>query len=426
MKTNEQAPPRTLDEAYSRALSQVLSPARITAGAIVVRLRRSGVRLSRGQVEEIRSFVERSDLNRIDWTKLPLPSRSVRTIRVGKRDLKTYLAHLERGLARSTEAIIDRMSKSLVSSLKRNSSLPLEEERINAGFEERLRRTWRKPFRLLGMINGLAREVGAQLLERVRQAPDPKNRNMAKVLVELHVRACQVAAEVRALLRSGFADGAMARWRTLHEIVVVGVFILERGEEVAERYLAHESVEAHKAAKQYQKHYRRLRYDRISRKELRALARGYAEALRRYGKEFGNSNGWAAAALRVPRPNFDQIESAANLAHWRPFYRMASHNVHANVKGLTFRLGIMNWRRGPTAGASNYGLADPGQNTAISLAQITGAMATLAPSLDALVGLKAMDHLAREAGAAFVEVQRHIERRERALWRRRQMSLPAT
>ena len=40
---------------------------------------------------------------------------------------------------------------------------------------------------------------------------------------------------ILALLRSGFADDAHARWRSLHELAVVSGFISEYGEDVAEK-----------------------------------------------------------------------------------------------------------------------------------------------------------------------------------------------
>src|SRR5437870_8332031 len=66
-----------------------------------------------------------------------------------------------------------------------------------------------------------------------------------------HVRACQVTDEIITLLENGFADGAMARWRTLHEIAVVTSLISQHGIELAERYVAYQAVEAKRALDMY-------------------------------------------------------------------------------------------------------------------------------------------------------------------------------
>ncbi|NJM53745.1 MAG: hypothetical protein HC846_10380 [Blastocatellia bacterium] len=75
-----------------------------------------------------------------------------------------------------------------------------------------------------------------------------------EVLLSLYARACLVSSEILVLLKAGFPDGSHARWRTLHEIAVVAMFIEKHGKEVAERYLLHEYVEDYKGAMQHQKY----------------------------------------------------------------------------------------------------------------------------------------------------------------------------
>ena len=67
------------------------------------------------------------------------------------------------------------------------------------------------------------------------------------LLIKLHARACQITEEVICLLGGGFADGAMARWRSIHEISAVSL-IEEHGEGLAERYRLHEVVELRRRA----------------------------------------------------------------------------------------------------------------------------------------------------------------------------------
>jgi hypothetical protein len=74
-----------------------------------------------------------------------------------------------------------------------------------------------------------------------------KNRQSRRVLIRLLVRACQVTDEILCLLENGFAGGAMARWRTRHEIAVVAAVILQHSDEISKRYLAHQHVESKRA-----------------------------------------------------------------------------------------------------------------------------------------------------------------------------------
>jgi len=71
-------------------------------------------------------------------------------------------------------------------------------------------------------------------------------------MLRLHIRACQVTNEIIILLENGYADGAMARWRTLHEIATVAAVIAKFGDELAERYVHYQIVESTKALTAYE------------------------------------------------------------------------------------------------------------------------------------------------------------------------------
>jgi len=57
--------------------------------------------------------------------------------------------------------------------------------------------------------------------------------------------------------------------------------------------------------------------------------------------DFAMPNGWASDALGKKRVTFADLESKGQLDHFRPYYKMASHNVHAGAKGITWRLGLL-------------------------------------------------------------------------------------
>jgi len=128
----------------------------------------------------------------------------------------------------------------------------------------------------------------------------------------------------------------------------------------------------------------------------------------RYGKAFGGTYGWAAEALGNPNPKFFHIEQSVGVERLRPFFKMASYNVHANPKGVLFRLGLLT-KGVLLAGPSNAGLADPGQNTAFSLTLITSSLIQLCPSLDVIIAVKIMNVLSKEIGQMFVQVHRALE-----------------
>lgn len=90
-----------------------------------------------------------------------------------------------------------------------------------------------------------------------------------KALERLHARSCQVMAEIILLLRNGFADGAHARWRTLHELTIIALFISNHGDAVSERYFSHCVVDDYNAAIKYQKYCEALGYKGLGKRELK-------------------------------------------------------------------------------------------------------------------------------------------------------------
>ena len=200
----------------------------------------------------------------------------------------------------------------------------------------------------------------------------------------------------------------MARWRTMQEIASVAYLIHRDGDELAERYLAHEVVEARKAALQYQKHCARLGQTPFDDAQLVAIENEYQAALAKYDEDFRNAQGWAAKALKKRDPSIADIQQAAELDHLGPYYRMASHNVHANPKGVLFKLGLIGDRLVMLAGASNAGLADPGHATALSLVQVSSLLLLLQPTLDNNLAVKVMVMLSDEVGDKLVAVHEQL------------------
>jgi hypothetical protein len=104
------------------------------------------------------------------------------------------------------------------------------------------------------------------------------------------------------------------------------------------------------------------------------------------------------------------MEIAARIDHFRAHYRMASHNVHSNPKGVFFKLGMLAESQVLLAGPSNAGLADPGHGAALSLSRVTAALLGLqqAPTLDNNVGLLMMVQLGDEIGDAFIQAHERL------------------
>lgn len=96
---------------------------------------------------------------------------------------------------------------------------------------------------------------------------------------------------------------------------------------------------------------------------------------------------------------------------------MASHNVHADPKGVFFKLGMLVESQVLLTGPSNAALADPGHGAALSLSCVTVALAGLQqpPTLDNNVAPVMMLQRVDEIGEAFGEAHERLETHDAAL-----------
>lgn len=388
----------------------------IIADAMIRKLGKRGVRVTTRQRERIVTWLIRGakgapPLPRTNATKEAL------AVAFTPREWRKLRGRFSGTMAEFTDTAVARLGCRALKGLRQEwRDFSRRDSRFLRGFERRLARTWRLPFELLEMQLDIARSVAAEVNAEVRRRLTEEKAPLVEALTSLHARACQIGAEVLVLLHRGYAEGAMARWRSLHEVTVVLIFIDKHGARTARRYLEHDVVESWKAAVEYAEHCGSLGFDEIDAPELAQVKQVRDAALKKHGPPFKESYGWAARDFgRVPK--FADLEKDAGLAAWRPFYRLARNPVHANPKALRHRLGVMAGAAPCLPlGPSNYGLADPGQNTGLSLAKATSVLMRIAPISDErIVLMSAMRELSSRIAKAFVDAQHRIEQRETKL-----------
>lgn len=280
-------------------------------------------------------------------------------------------------------------------------------QRMHSDFAARHQKIWEQALSALHALIIASYEAGAAFTKR-HLPPEPQRNVKLEVLVSLHARAVQVANEVLCLLNAGYADGAHARWRTAHEIAVTIDFLAHCSCVTAQKYLDHEAVESYKAVQQYQECAESLGlepYPQEEVDELRGLRDEFAE---KYGRRFLGKYGWAARKLGLKDPTFASLEKAVGIDHLRPYYKMASHNVHANPTGIAFRLGLSDGAAERLAGPSNFGLSDPGQNMAITLGQVNASLLLSRLSIDTLVYTKVVQKFVDLVLDEFAAVERQM------------------
>jgi len=316
------------------------------------------------------------------------------------------------GLNEMVSEVSDETAENVLETIKKNAfsgHLESEREEIRQ-FEKRLKEHWAEPLDLLELFIRLALEAGDDFNKEYGEDAVVSNDAVFEALTRLHARACQVSSAILVLMKAGYADDADARWRTLHEIAVVSNFVSQHGQGLAERYLLHEVIQQFKLAREHQTFHSRINEEPISHEEFGELEALQKELVSQFGKQFKEDYGWAAEELGVDRPTFRMIEEQVNLDHLRPYYRMASDNVHANSHGAYFKLGLhLIEEKVLLAGPSNAGLADPGHSTAISLNLVTLDLLNTRLSFDALVAMKMFTVFVDEIGESFLKAHHEYE-----------------
>ncbi len=319
-------------------------------------------------------------------------------------DLQVAVTEMIPELAEETaDAMLGRIKKSYKATLKAN-------RREQARFENRHIALWKEPLDLLELFIAVSREAGEDCNRRLRNSNPINSGATVEALTRLHAKACQTSSAILILLRFGYADDANARWRSLHEIAVVGHFLRQGGEELAQRYLLHDAIQRYRIACALRDYADRTNEVPLPESDFEGLKAEHDELIARFGKQFGKDYGWAESVLKKKDPKLSDIELFVKSDHWRPYYRLASGNVHPNAHGIYFRLGLRKESDNILlVGPSNFGLADPGHSTAVSLLNITIALLMVDPTLDDFVHSSIVERLADEVGESFLQVHRKIE-----------------
>ncbi len=317
-------------------------------------------------------------------------------------------------LSKTLPRIAERISKKTLKNLKSRWPDEHAQQEVDlAGFRKRLEERWGKPLGQLRMLLTMSREWCEWSHRRNESLKGGKKKQLRAILIRLLVRGCQVTDEIICLLENGFADGAMARWRTLHEIAVVAAVISQHGEDIAERYIDHQAVESKRALDKYLACYKDLGYKPLPAREQKKILKAYDKAITKYGKSFDSDYGWAAHHLNNPKPSFTALEKAAGRAEMRSYYQMGNDNIHAGIKSMYVRLGLMDYD-GLLAGRSNGGLMEPGQNAAHTLTQLSAIVCLSEPILDDLVAGDMVRMLRDEIPKSFNRADKQLRRDDRS------------
>lgn len=313
------------------------------------------------------------------------------------------------------EGILREITDNLYADFEKRAPAMLREHRaLRRGFMKRNFGRWRRGFDLLECLIVISQEAGSAINNALRPIAVLNGDAIFEAIIPNHARAIQISREILTLMMAGFPDGALARWRTLHEIAVVSLFLSEHGQRIAERYILHDHVTAWKRAKSYMEHHERANLGPIDKETLDRLEANSKDIMGRFGDSMKEDYGWAAPALNKTRPTFADLEKATRLDHWRPRYKWATQNTHGSYRSLGSTLATCESEQPVlSVGESNSGMTDPAHMTAISLNAATLPVIMLEPNLDRLAVAKIMERLSDEIGETFLRLDRETLKQAR-------------
>jgi hypothetical protein len=323
-----------------------------------------------------------------------------------------------------SEEIREVTSKSAIILLERLKSMAVDKlkaaKEIEKEFEAAVLQTWRKPLDLLDMLLYLSLEVASEFNSEPKSKTS-KHNYVRRALVRQQAKACLVFNEMVHLLRSGLPSGTHLHWKTLHEITCVSYFVSKHGENMAKRFLDYEVVERYFQAEALLKHQQKIGYDTLSEREFEVVKKEFSKTKKAYGLDFVKKTnypyGWVPRKVLKTR-SLREIEKSVDLDMLRPFYDLACYSVHGGPKGLIFKPTLIKDERKSAfipLGPSNYGLADPGKISAISLGQVTACLLLSESTVKRLIIVEALRNLVDEINDAFHEIQAEFGRDSKTL-----------
>lgn len=295
-----------------------------------------------------------------------------------------------------------------------NAPKMLKEHReILEGFEKRNFIRWRDAFnqfeQLIVMITEVSEANDQELRKKAIKTQDFK----FEALASITTKALLITREIHCLLKGGFPDAALARWRTLYELSVVSQFLTQNDNNIALRYIASYHFHSLRAAKELNSHSDRGSLMPFAAEEIEELEKKALDVESQLGCRLKKDYDWAWPVLAVNAPNlkpdrvsFSEIEKNVGMDHWRPRYRWANQHVHSGYRPPDKLLGMAESEKLlALVGPSNSGFVDPFQMTSISLVHIITNFLLLKPNIDRIIMIDILTDLRDEIAQTAIKLE---------------------
>lgn len=323
-------------------------------------------------------------------------------------------------IAKNISSITDSVADIYKQGLEDNKNEHIKYERaLISEFEEGLYKTWGHSLDRFNLLIVMCRELGSSVNNKFRSENFEKKTYKLEVLTRMQAHAVHISCEILQLLKGGYADGAMARWRSLHECAVISKIINESSDEVAEKYYLHKYIDDYKFSISYSEHCDSLGFKPIDDKSLEFITNINNELIKKYGSHYANDYGWAVDVIGKKKVTFYDLESLSGLGSFRPYYKFSSIRVHLGSKSLDYKLSLSLSKEFEEAeilmaGPSNEGLIDPMQCAALSLIDVTLMSLAATESVNTLLFSKILQLWNRELQHELVDAEESLRNRRQA------------
>jgi len=299
---------------------------------------------------------------------------------------------------------IDDFSKKIISNLNENvDELVTYEKDKNENFQLNNNKRWKDLFSTYEVLLSCSLDM----MKLWRSKNDTSENILTSTLLRLHAKGYLIAKEILYLCQGGYADGALARWRSLHEITCFSLFILKYGDECAERFIHHSIIDEIKHFQHHNKHKDRLKVEAVYAQDEHEKLAAFLEE--KYGKYFDKPYAWANKFL-TDKPketiNFSRIEEHVSLDHYRFFYSQASQGIHGAFLHLIDNLGIRECKEDVLlVGQSDSGMALPISSASISLSIITTQILSINSQIEDVVSIKVIEYYRQKIEEIIVQTK---------------------
>lgn len=303
--------------------------------------------------------------------------------------------------------LIQKTSEIYLDSSKDNEANFLDAHRENhQSFIDRNIQRWSAGIDQLELLYITSQEAGHYFQQQYTQIPEFENDALLGVLMRLHSNALRITSEIIHLIKGGYADGALARWRTLFEISVTSLVIHKYGRDCAIDYIKHGYIKTVEGREEYQKTASAMGLEPYTEQEIK-------EAISLKESLSEGETHWHWARKYTGFSKLEKLREHVGLGAWSHNYKLASRSIHADYYDMRSLLGMEEAEQEVLlVGQSNSGMTLPAHCTAIMLNQITMCFLTAYMREDSeldysnsLVFVAILKKYSDKVGEAFLECQ---------------------